>query len=774
MKRKTLAAGLAFIVLAGLAAAADAPDRLWYRRPAGKWTEALPVGNGRMGAMVFGGIRENRIQFNEYTVWTGRPHDYAHPGASEVLPELRRLVFAGKGGEASRLASGRFMSVPLREKAYQPCGDLFIRLDVPGAEKADGYRRELDLAGGAASSSFTAGGVRFERETFAPYTRPALLVHAIRTDRPGALSCGIRLSTPHKMHTIRSDASGRIALDGQVEAGGVSFSVRGVARVRGASAKIAADGAGLRVTAADSIEFLWAAATNVKSWQELGGDPAAAADAALDGCRGVSLEALRSEHSRAHRALFGRVSLSLPEGAGAGPGLPTDERLARFSRGPGDPAFAALVFQYGRYLLIACSRPGGQPATLQGIWNESLRPPWESKYTCNINTEMNYWPAEVAALPECHEALFAAIRELAVSGARTAKAHYGARGWALHHNFDLWRGTAPVDGPGWGLWPSGGGWLSLHLWERYLYTLDKTFLRETAWPVMRGAARFYADTLVEHPATHELVTCPSMSPEHGGLVAGPAMDSQIVRSLFRACIEAAGLLGCDRAFADELRDKAARIPPNRIGRHGQLQEWMEDKDDPRDKHRHFSHLWGVYPGSDITWKDTPALFRAAMQSMRFRGDAATGWSMGWKVNVWARFLDGDHALTVLSNLLRPQAGGHGGLYPNLFDAHPPFQIDGNFGAAAGIAEMLLQSHIRDEKGRPVIHVLPALPSAWKSGAFSGLRARGGFSVDAEWKDGKTAVTLTSLAGAPAVLKIGGKTFPVDLEKGAKKRYNYEL
>jgi len=750
------------------------PLTLGYRRPAGVWTEALPVGNGRLGAMVFGDPARERIQFNESTLWLGEPHDYSRPGAARHLPEIRRLLAQGRQKDAEELARREFMSVPLRQMPYQPFADVL--LTFPTAAPPADYRRELDLDEAIVRVRYQVDGVTFSREVFASAPDQVLVIH-LTSARPGRLSFQATFACPHTNATLLPVGPRRLALRGRLRdtdertQSKFTHPLRFEAQLEAIAREgtVAVTSQGIRVANATAATLLLAAATGFRSFQDVSGDPAAACGRALDRAVARPVARLRRAHLADHRRLFRRVALDL--GPGPAALLPTDERLKR-ARDQDDPGLAALVFHYGRYLLIASSRPGGQPANLQGLWNESLNPPWDSKYTCNINTEMNYWPAEVCNLAECHAPLFDALDDLVVSGRRTAQHHYAARGWVLHHNFDLWRGTAPINHSNHGIWVTGGAWLSLHLWEHYLFTQGKDFLRRRAYPVMREAALFFVDFLVPDPKTGWLISGPSNSPEQGGLVLGPTMDHQIIRSLFAACREAAELLQTDAALAAQLQALHRRIAPNQVGRLGQLQEWLEDKDDPHNRHRHVSHLWGVYPGAEITWQ-TPRWFDAARRSLEFRGDEATGWSMGWKVNLWARFLDGDRAHRILRNLLAPvgsRAGG--GLYPNLFDAHPPFQIDGNFGATAGIAEMLLQSHVRTPDGRFVLHLLPALPASWPNGQVRGLGARGGFQVDLGWQNGRlTSATLRSQRGGACQVRYGHQTLDVKLPRNGQRHWD---
>ncbi|WP_428305758.1 glycoside hydrolase family 95 protein [Lacipirellula sp.] len=762
---------------------------LWYDAPAERWTEALPIGNGRLGAMVFGGIAEERLQLNEDTLWTGGPHCYDHPGAAETLPELRKLLFAGRQREAEALAMERFMSLPLRQRAYQPLSDL--KLTFPGHSQAVNYRRQLNLDAAIAKTEYEVDSVRYRREIFASHPARAIVVN-LACNRAGRLAFTAALDSPQTdldFSEVRVEASSKpsLRLTGRVRnqidqtgapvPGEMKFAAN--LTLLETDGDVAISARAFRIFHATHATLLVTAATNFVNFQDISADPINRSEQDAEQASRHSFETLRRDHLADYQPLFRRVALQLGPPAGDAV-LPTDQRILNCASDH-DPRLAALLFQYGRYLLIACSRPGDQPANLQGLWNDQLKPSWDSKHTTNINFEMNYWLAEIANLPECAEPLFAAVDDLAVSGARTAHTHYAADGWVVHHNFDLWRGTAPINNSTHGIWPTGGAWLCHHLWEHYLYTGDETFLRERAYPLMHGAAEFFADYLVEdpRPPDHYLISGPSNSPEQGGLVMGPTMDHQLIRDLLANAITAAAIVGDERPEIAEWQKMRRRLAPNRIGRHGQLQEWLQDIDDPHSDHRHVSHLWGLYPGSEIT-VETPELLHAAQKSLEFRGDEGTGWSRAWKINFWARLRNGDRAWQVLNGLLTltdsPKTTNRGGgVYPNLFDAHPPFQIDGNFGAAAGMAEMLLQSHLRGPDGAAIIELLPALPAAWSEGEVAGFRARGGFELSFAWKRGKLArATVKSLLGKPLTIRCGNHSLSLPTKIGAEYELDADL
>ncbi|MHC4482615.1 MAG: glycoside hydrolase family 95 protein, partial [Planctomycetota bacterium] len=605
--------------------------RLWYRQPAKKWVEALPIGNGRLGAMVFGRVGEERIQLNEDTVWAGGPYDPSNPEALATLPRVRELIFSGKYREAHELIKQKMMAKPLRQMPYQPVGDLELRFHDEQQEFSD-YRRELDLKTAIVRVEYSVNEVKYRREIFSSAV-DQVIVMRLTADKPGSIGFAAMMDSPQKVtvEAIEPDSLVMNGVSGDARGikGSVSFRCR--VRVRAEGGKITANGNELAVTGANSATLLIAAATNYVNYKDLSGDPEVRVKQYLSKAGRKGYGKLRSDHVNDYQKLFNRVELDL--GRTDAVKKPTDERLKTFKDG-NDPQLVELFFQFGRYLLISSSRPGTQPANLQGLWNESMTPPWDSKYTVNINAEMNYWPAEVCNLSECHEPLLRMITELAEPGGRTAKVHYGARGWVCHHNTDLWRATAPIDGPQWGMWPTGGAWLCTHLWEHYLFSGDKEYLREV-YPVMRGATEFFVDTLVEEPNHRWLVTCPSLSPElgvrgHGtSICAGPTMDMQILRDLFSHCIEASEILGVDAEFRQQLKQTRQRLAPMQIGRHGQLQEWLEDWDDPNCHHRHSSHLYGLHPSNQITKEDTPELFKAARKSLTIRGDEGTGWSMAW-------------------------------------------------------------------------------------------------------------------------------------------------
>jgi alpha-L-fucosidase 2 len=781
---------------------------LWYRQPAAAWIEALPVGNGRLGAMVFGGTQSELIRLNEGTVWTGGPYDSHGTGAgAKALPEIRRLVFEGKGKEAEALFEKEMMAKVRDQAQYQPLGDL--KLTFSGQSDIGDYRRELDLDTAVARTTYRSGGVGYVREVFCSPVDQVIVVR-LTADKPGALSLFATLDgrvnarrRGDESWTVRSEAPAAILLQGQTASfrgatERLSYMARLQAETDGGTVELYDTGNHdtLKITGANAVTLTIAAATSFKTYRDASGDPAAAAKATLDKIAGKPYDRLRADSVADHQRLFRRAALEFGP-ADAAVAIPTDERFAAFAAGR-DPNLAALYFQYGRYLLICSSRPGGQPANLQGLWNADMNPAWGSKYTSNINLEMNYWLSEVANLAECAEPLFAMIKDLAVTGHETARINWNARGWMLGHNTDLWRATAPIHNAYLGAWHACGAWLCTHLWEHYLYSGDRAFL-EAYYPVIKGAAEFFLDTLVPDPKTGRLVTNPSGSPENGpggdplwtrnpdgtrnrpiGIAAGPTMDLQIVGELFDITARASEILGKDADFRGQVKQSRIKLEPMRIGRLGQLQEWREDVDSPEDHHRHVSHLWGLYPGTSISPRATPKLAEAAKQTLKLRGDAGTGWSMAWKINFWARLIDGDHTWELIKRQLTlttatATSTGKGGTYPNMLDAHPPFQIDGNLGGAAGIAEMLLQSHEGE------INLLPALPAALPQGSFRGLRARGGFEVDASWANGALkSATVTSRTGAVCKVRWGklitefktvaGKSYTLDEKTPGRLRF----
>lgn len=913
--------------------AQDKNQQLWYNQPAEKWTDALPIGNGRLGAMVFAGVENDRIQFNEETLWTGKPRNYNRKGANKYLPEIRKLLFEGKQKEAEVLAQKEFMglqsepgnreawiaemkagkgifgnpssinfddklwktiavpsyegwetvglenidgavwfrttfdvpqnwsgkdlildlnkifdqdftyvngvlvgntdgtearkySLPSKlikpgknviaiqvlnyydrggiggykdttkkigiypvgskveqgislvkpwkykiqnqsppavaqyQASYQPFGDL--NLTFQHKASVTQYKRSLDLTTAIARTNYTVAGVNYSREYFASQPNQAIVIH-LSADKKASINLTAALSSLHQQSVIKALGNNTISLSVQVKDGALKGESRLTAVLKNGTLKVLNNK--VSISKADEVTLYLTAGTNFINAQDVSGDPAAANTKALNSLKGMVYADVRKRHVQEYQSYYNKFQVDF--GQSGNENLPTNERLNKFATS-NDPGFAALYTQYGRYLLISSSRPGTQPANLQGIWNDLLTPPWGSKYTTNINMEMNYWPAEILNLSALNEPLFNKIKGLSLSGAETAKEYYNAPGWVLHHNTDLWNGTAPINASNHGIWVTGAAWLSQHLWEHYAFTGDQTFLRNEAYPLMKQAALFFDNFLVKDPKTGWLISTPSNSPENGGLVAGPTMDHQIIRSLFKNSIAAAEILNVDAEFRETLDAKMKQIAPNQIGKYGQLQEWLEDKDDTTNKHRHVSHLWGVYPGDDITWKSDSKMMDAARKSLFYRGDEATGWSLAWKINFWARFKDGDHAMKLIKMLMKPANSGAGS-YVNLFDAHPPFQIDGNFGGAAGIAELILQSH------QGYIDILPALPTEIPNGNISGLMARGGFEIDLIWGGGKLkSILLKSLRGEKCKVKYLDKEIEFNTKAGESYKLNGDL
>jgi alpha-L-fucosidase 2 len=754
--------------------------KLWYDQPARQWVEALPIGNGRLGAMVFGNPSREEIQLNENTIWAGQPYRNDNPDAKEALPKVRQLIFEGKYKEAQDLVNQKFISRNSQGMPYQTAGSLI--LSFPGHENFTNYYRELNIETAVSTTRYEINGVTYKREVFASSPNQIIIIR-ITASKPGSINFGVSLKHPSKVN-IFTDGNDKLLMSGITGncdsiKGAVKFQVQVKIITEGGSVSAADNN--ISVNNADVAILYISIASSFKNYNDISADAAESANAYLQNALKKNYQQTLKDHINDYQNYFNRVSLNL--GVTDSIKNPTDIRIKQFAQG-NDPQLAALYFQFGRYLLISSSRPGGQPANLQGIWNDQLYPPWDSKYTVNINTEMNYWPSEITNLSKMNEPLIQMIKDISQTGRQTAKDMYGANGWVLHHNTDIWRMNGPIDGSFWGMWPMGGAWLCQHLFEKYEYNGDREYLK-SVYPVMKGAAEFYLSFLVEEPKHKWLVVCPSISPENApanhpqsSIAAGTTMDNQLLFDLFTKTIKAAEILDNDKELVKKIKETLQRLPPMQIGQWGQLQEWLHDWDSKDDKHRHVSHLYGLFPSNQISPHRTPELFTAAKTSLIARGDESTGWSMGWKVNLWARFLDGDHALKLITDQLTPsiQPDGRqrGGTYPNLFDAHPPFQIDGNFGCTSGITEMLVQSH------DGAIFILPALPNVWKKGSIKGLRTRGGFEIEfMEWENGEISkLVIKSNLGencqlrSYTKLKTEGKT-SFKLAKGENQNPFYQ-